>query len=211
MGNSGAIRILIADDHPIVRMGLTTLIEMQPGMCLVGTAGTGREAVELFRKHRPDIVLMDLRMRELSGVEAIAQICSESPRARIIVLTSYQADEEIYRALQAGARGYLLKDTLHEKLIAAIHDVHTGKTIIAPEVVARLARRIPLLDLTPRELEILKLIVRGMSNKEIGSSLKITEGTVKNHVVNILDKLGVSDRTQAATTALERGIVRADD
>lgn len=211
MKKSESLRILIADDHPIVRMGLTTLIEMQPDMCLVGTAGTGREAVELYRQHRPDIVLMDLRMREIGGVEAITRICSEFPRARIIVLTSYHGDEEIYRALQAGARGYLLKDTLHDRLISAIHDVHSGKTIIAPEVVARLARRIPLPDLTQREMEILKLIVRGMSNKEIGSTLNITEGTVKNHVVNILDKLGVSDRTQAATTALERGIIQAED
>jgi two-component system NarL family response regulator len=150
-------------------------------------------------------------MRELSGVEAIVQIRKEFRGAKIIVLTSYHGDEEIYRALQAGARGYLLKDTLHEHLLAALRDVYAGKMCIPSEIAGRLARRLPQSDLTGRELEILRLIVRGLSNKEIGARLKIAEGTVKNHVINIFGKLGVSDRTEAATSALERGIIQPED
>lgn len=206
-----AIRIMIADDHPIVRLGLTTLIESQADMKVIAQAGSGKEAVELYRKNRPDIVLMDLRMRQLNGVEAIAEIRKDFPDAKVIVLTSYQGEEEIYRTLQAGARGYLLKDTLHDRLLAAIREVHEGRSCIPQEVASKLARRIPLSDLTPRELQILKAIVQGLSNKQIAAQLHVAEGTVKNHVANVLQKLGVNDRTQAATAALERGIIHTHE
>jgi two-component system NarL family response regulator len=204
------IRILLADDHFVVRMGLSTLINTQDDMSVVGEAANGKQAVEMFRALRPDVTLMDLRMPELNGVEAIIAIRAQEPDARIIVLTTYDGDEDIYRAFQAGARAYLLKDMHHDDLLGALKAVHQGQRFIPPAIANRLAERIPRSELTTRELEVLKLIVKGMSNREIAATLFITEGTVKIHVNNLLGKLGVSDRTKAATTALQRGLVHLD-
>jgi two-component system, NarL family, response regulator len=211
MSKEGAIRVLIADDHPVVREGVAAMIERRPDMTVVGEAATGREAVAAYRAAQPDVVLMDLRMPDMTGVEAIGAIRGEFPGARIIVLTTYDGDEDIYRGLQAGARAYLLKDAPRDDLLDAIRAVHAGQSRIPPAVAARLAERVlagP--ELTARELEVLQGIVAGRSNKEIGAALGISEGTVKAHVNNILGKLGVNDRTQAVTTALQRGIVHLD-
>jgi two-component system NarL family response regulator len=210
MSESSSIRILIADDHFVVRMGLATLINTQDDMTVVAEAANGKQAAEMFRAHKPDVTLMDLRMPEMNGVEAIVAIRAEEPDARIIVLTTYDGDEDIYRAFQAGARAYLLKDMHHDELLGALRAVYQGQRFIPPAIANRLAERIPRSELTSRELEVLKLIVKGMSNREIAATLFITEGTVKIHVNNLLGKLGVSDRTKAATTALQRGIVHLD-
>jgi len=207
MTRHDAIRILIADDHLVVRMGLRSMIDTQPDMNVIAEAANGREAVALFRAHQPDVTLMDLRMPVVGGVEATRVIHEEFPDARIIVLTTYDGDENIYRALRGGARAYLLKDIPREEFLDDVRAVYQGQYCIPPAVAARLARRLPGPELSARELEVLKLIVEGMSNKEIAASLAITESTVKNHVNSILSKLNVKDRTQAATTALRRGIV----
>ena len=201
------IRILVAEDHHVVRQGLVALIKTVEDMQVVSEACDGKQAVELFRRHEPDITIMDLRLPVMTGVEAIAEIRRDFPLARIIVLTTYDGDEDIYRALQAGARGYLLKDMSGDDLMDAIRTVHAGRSRIPPAVAQRLADRLGGPDLTARELEVLKLIVSGKSNKEIGRDLFISEATVKTHINSLLSKLGVSDRTQAATTALQRGIV----
>ena len=210
MTRHDAIRILIADDHLVVRIGLRSMIDTQPDMNVIAEAANGREAVELFRAHKPDVTLMDLRMPVMGGVEATGIIHEEFPDARIIVLTTYDGDENIYRALQGGARAYLLKDIPREEFLDDIRAVYEGQYCIPPAVAARLARRLPGPELSARELEVLKLIVEGMSNKEIAAALNITESTIKNHVNSILGKLRVNDRTQAATTALRRGIVTLD-
>lgn len=210
MSTENPIRILITDDHFLVRLGLATIINTQSDMTVVAEAGDGRQAIELFRQHRPDVTLMDLRMPEMNGIEAIQEIYREFPDSRIIVLTTYDGDEDIYRALQAGARSYILKDMVGDELLDAIRAVHAGQRRIPPEIASRLAERMPRSDLTPRELEVLKLIVKGNSNREIANTLFVTEGTVKVHVNNLLGKLGVSDRTQAVTVALQRGIVHLD-
>jgi len=204
------IRIMMVDDHLVVRMGLRSMIDTQEDMVVVGEAANGRETLEVFRKVSPDIVLMDLRMPNLGGVEATAAICRQFSGARVIVLTTYDGDENIYRALQAGARAYLLKDIPREEFLGAIRAVHAGQYCIPPGVAARLAQRVPSTELSTREVEVLRLIVEGLSNKEIASSLSISESTVKNHVNSILGKLKAKDRTQAATTALRRGIVTLD-
>src|SRR4051794_34556236 len=204
---SDAIRIMVIDDQAVVRQGFVALINTVAEMTVVAEGTNGQEAVELFRQHKPDITLMDLRMPVLSGVEAITRIRREFPSARIIVLTTYDGDEDIYRSLQAGAQGYLLKDMFFEELESAIRAVHAGGRKIPGVVAERLAGRMGGSDLTGREHEVLELIVRGLSNKEIGSALGISEATVKSHINSILGKLGVTDRTQAATTALQRGIV----
>jgi two-component system NarL family response regulator len=201
---------MITDDHFLVRLGLSTIINTQPDMTVVAEAGDGRQAIELFRQHRPDVTLMDLRMPEMGGIEAIQEIYKEFPDCRIIVLTTYDGDEDIYRALQSGARSYILKDMVGDELLDAIRAVHSGQRRIPPEIAARLAERMPRSELTPRELEVLRLIVKGKSNKEIANALFVTEGTVKVHVNNLLGKLGVTDRTQAVTAALQRGIVHLD-
>lgn len=201
------VRILVVEDHHVVRQGLVALIKTVEDMQVVGEACDGRQAVELFRQHQPDITIMDLRLPKMTGVEAITEIRHDFPAARIIVLTTYDGDEDIYRALQAGARGYLLKDMSGDDLMDAIRTVHAGRSRIPPAVAQRLADRLGGPDLTTRELEVLKLIVSGKSNKEIGRDLFISEATVKTHINSLLSKLGVSDRTQAATTALQRGIV----
>jgi len=201
------IRIAVVDDQAVVRQGFVSLINTVADMEVIAEATNGQLAVELYREHRPDVMLIDLRMPVLSGVEAIATIRKEFPGARIIVLTTYDGDEDIYRSLQAGAQGYLLKDVFFEDLEEAIRKVHAGSKRIPSVVAERLAERMSGSDLTGRELEVLQQIVAGKSNKEIGTQLNISEATVKSHINNILSKLGVTDRTQAATTALQRGIV----
>jgi two-component system NarL family response regulator len=201
------IRIMVIDDQAVVRQGFVSLISTVSDMEIVAEGSNGREALELFRQHQPDITLIDLRMPVLSGVEAIGEIRREFPGARIIVLTTYDGDEDIYRSIQAGAQGYLLKDMFFEELESAIRKVHGGARLIPGSVAERLAARMSSSELTSRELEVLKQIVDGKSNKEIAGELSISEATVKSHINNILSKLGVSDRTQAATRALQRGIV----
>jgi DNA-binding NarL/FixJ family response regulator len=204
------IRILIVDDHAIVRQGFAALLKTVPGFEVVGEASDGQEAVEAFRKLRPDVTLMDLRLPKLNGVEAIARIRGDSPGARIIVLTTYDGDEDIYRAMQAGAKGYLLKGMDLRELTEAVRTVHAGKSRIPSQVAEKLAERMSGATLTARELEVLRLIVAGKSNRDIGNALFISEATVKTHVNSLLSKMGVEDRTQAATTALQRGIVHLD-
>ncbi len=201
------IRIMVIDDQAVVRQGFVSLINTVADMEVVAEGVNGQQAIELFRQHRPDITLMDLRMPVLSGVEAIAGIRREYPGARIIVLTTYDGDEDIYRSLQAGAQGYLLKDMFFEELEDAIRKVHAGARRLPAVVAERLAERMSGSELSAREVEVLEEIVRGKSNKEIAGVLRISEATVKSHINNILSKLGVTDRTQAATTALQRGIV----
>ena len=207
---TNSIRVLVVDDHNVVRQGLVALLNTMPDMTVVAEGADGKEGVELFRQHTPDVTLMDLRMPNMGGAEAVAEIRREHPAARIIVLTTFDGDEDIYRALQAGARAYLLKGMFGEELMDAIRAVHAGKSRIPPAVAERLAHRMGGPGLTPRELEVLKLIVLGKSNKEIGEALNISEATVKTHINKLLSKLGVTDRTQATTTALQRGIVHFD-
>src|SRR5262245_8867115 len=201
------IRIVVIDDQAVVRQGFVALINTVADMKVIAEGTNGQEAVDLYREHKPDVMLIDLRMPVLSGVEAITTIRREFPTARIIVLTTYDGDEDIYRSLQAGAQGYLLKDVFFEDLEDAIRKVHAGARRIPPEVAERLVGRMSGSELTGRELEVLQQIVAGKSNKEIGAFLNISEATVKSHINNILSKLGVTDRTQAATTAIQRGIV----
>jgi DNA-binding NarL/FixJ family response regulator len=201
------IRILTADDHALLRSGIASLVSIEPDMELVAQASTGREAIEQFRRHRPDITLMDLQMPDISGIEAIIAIRSEFPDARIVVLTTYAGDIQVVRALKAGARGYLLKGNVHTDLLETIRAVNAGHKRIPPEVAAELAGHTGEDQLTARELEILKLIAKGNANKEIAVQLSIREDTVKSHVGNILDKLGANDRTHAVTIGLKRGII----
>jgi two-component system NarL family response regulator len=201
------ISIMVIDDQAVVRQGFVALINTVADMEVVAEGLNGQQAIDLYRQHKPNVTLIDLRMPVLGGVEAITAIRSEFPDARLIVLTTYDGDEDIYRSLQAGAKGYLLKDVFFEELEAAIRTVHAGSRHIPAVIAERLAERMATSDLTGREMEVLELIVRGQSNKEIAASLKITEATVKSHINNILSKLGVTDRTQAATTALQRGLV----
>jgi DNA-binding NarL/FixJ family response regulator len=201
------IRILIAEDHLIARMGVKTILSMQPDLSVEGEASNGAQAVELYRKLLPDVLLLDMRMPVLSGVEAAEAIRAEFPEARIIGLSTYGGDEDVRRALHAGMRAYLTKDVLHDELILAIHAVHAGETYLSSAIRAVLAAASIPADLSSREMEVLALIVKGKSNKQIGFDLGIAEHTVKNHVKSILDKLGVDDRTQAATEAIQRGII----
>ena len=204
---SNIIRVLIADDHYIVRQGLVALLDNELDMKVVAQASNGEEAVTMFREHQPDVALMDLRMPQMDGVAAIAAICGEFSRPRIVVLTTYDGDENIYRGLQAGAKGYLLKDAEPEELLAAIRAVFEGKKYIPLAVGVKLADRLSGPCLSDRELEVIRLIVAGKSNHEISQVLHISESTVKFHINNILSKMGVGDRTQAAISALKRGIV----
>ena len=204
------IRILVVEDHPIVRQGLVALLNVVDGVEVVGEAADGTEAVQEFETHYPDVTLIDLRLPKMSGVEVIQQIRANHAHARFIVLTTYDGDEDIYRALQAGARAYLLKGMTVEVLISTIRSVHAGKSIIPPAIAQRLAERMATEPLTQREQDVLQQIVRGKSNKEIGAVLEISEATVKTHINNLLGKLGVEDRTQAATAAIQRGLVQLD-
>ncbi|MEH2286930.1 response regulator transcription factor [Nostoc sp.] len=207
MSQSTTIRVLIVDDHPIVRKGLVTIINRDPEMSAIAQAEDGQQAINAFREYQPDVTLMDLRMPKMGGVEAIMAICAEFKQARIAVLTTYDSDEDIYRGLQAGAQGYLLKDAKPGELLNAIRAIHNGQKYIPPEVGAKLLQRMSNPELSERELEVLRLMAQGMSNQEIGTALSIGESTVKSHVNRILSKLGVSDRTQAVITAVKRGIV----
>lgn len=204
---SNPIRILVAEDHLVARVGVSTIVNMQPDMTVVAEAGNGQQAVELYRKHMPDVALLDMRMPIMSGVEAATAIRAQFPNARMIALTTYGGDEDIRRALAAGVQAYLTKDVLHDELLKAIRAVHAGQTYLPTGVAAALAAQMPRPDLSAREVQVLELIVRGLANKQIAYSLNIAEHTVKNHVKNILSKLGVQDRTQAATAAIQRGIV----
>lgn len=207
MNQSNIIRVLVADDHPVVAQGLVALLECEADITVVGQAYDGCQAVELFHQHQPDVTLMDLRMPQMDGVAAITAICTLVDDARIIVLTTYDSDEDIYRGLRAGAKGYLLKDAEPDELLVAIRTVHSGKKYIPPDIGAKLAQRLSNSQLSDRELEVVRLMVGGNSTQEISAALSIAESTVKFHVNNILSKLGVSDRTQAIVVALKRGIV----
>jgi two-component system NarL family response regulator len=206
MSQATGIRVLLVDDHAIVQQGLATIINKEVDMKVVGKAKDGIEAIALFRQFQPDITLMDLRMPQMAGVEAITAICAEFNTARIIVLTTYDGDEDIYRGLRAGAKGYLLKDCKPSELRTAIRTVHDKQQYIPPHVGAKLAQRMSNPELTDRELEILQLIAQGMSNLEIGAALNITENTVKSNINRILSKLRAKDRTQATIIALKRGL-----
>jgi DNA-binding NarL/FixJ family response regulator len=207
---SNPIRILVVEDHHVVRQGLVALLSVVDGVEVVGQAADGEEAVREFEARYPDVTLIDLRLPKLSGVEVIQQVRASQPHARFIVLTTYDGDEDIYRALQAGARAYLLKGMTVDVLISTIRSVHAGKSCIPPAIAQRLAERMATEPLTHREQDVLEQIVRGKSNKEIGTALDISEATVKTHINNLLGKLGVADRTQAATAAIQRGLVQLD-
>lgn len=204
------IRILIVDDHFLVRIGLQTSIKMTADMMMVAEASTGAQAIELYRQHLPDVVLMDLRLPDFSGIEATAALREEFPGARIIIISTFDSDEDVYRAFQAGACGYLLKNVLGGELTRAIQTVNAGGQYVPPEIARRLSEHRPGSDLTPRETEVLQLLIKGLSNKEIAETLAFTENTAKFHVKSILGKLQASDRTEAATAALQRGILHLD-
>ena len=201
------IRVLAVDDHPLLREGIAALIGSEEDMELVGEASNGREAVDLFRKYQPDITLMDLQMPEMNGIDAIGAIRGEFPDARIIVLTTHPGDVQVSRAIKAGARGYLLKAMLRTELLETIRAVHAGQKRLSSEAAAGIAEHATDSALTPREIDVLRLIAAGNANKEIGARLSLTEVTVKSHVQNILAKLGANDRTHAVTIALKRGII----
>lgn len=202
------VRILLVDDHRMVRDGLAAIISTEPDLESVGVADSGEEAIVMYRKLKPDVILMDLRLPGMSGADATAQIRKIDPQARVIILTAHDGDEDIYRSLQAGARGYVLKAMLRHDLLNAIRVVASGQRYIPAEVAARLAERLPCAELTRREGEILALLVDGLSNRQVSQTLGISEGSVRIHVSNILSKLGVADRTQAVTAALRRGLVQ---
>jgi DNA-binding NarL/FixJ family response regulator len=204
------IRVLCADDHALVRKGIASILANEADMKLVAEAENGRDAVALFRQHHPDVTLMDLRMPELDGIAAVHAIRAEFPNARIIALTSYDGDHEIYRALEAGVSGYILKEMVHTEVLRAIRLVHAGQRLMPPAVVERLAEHFPQVNLTPREVEFLGYVARGLSNNEIAHELGTAGGTVKIHVQNILSKLRASDRTHAVTIGLQRGIIHLD-
>jgi two-component system, NarL family, response regulator len=202
-----SIRIMVVDDHPIVRSGLVLMINYTPNMEIVAEANNGLEAIGLFRQQRPDVTLMDLRMPEMSGADAIAAIHQEFTEAKIIVLTTYDGDEDIYKGLKAGAKGYIFKNAPVDEIIRAIKMVNEGRKYIPPEVGEKLSERLNRPQLSNRELDVLKLVARGLSNQQIASELYISESTVKYHINSVLSKLGVSDRTQATLVAIKRGIV----
>jgi len=201
------IRVMLVDDHPAFRKGLAALIGTENDLEVVAETGDGNDAIQLFRRHKPDITLMDLRLPGMGGVEATIAIRKEFPDARVIVLTTFDMDEDIYRAMDSGAKSYLLKDTPEDELAATIRAVHAGEEKLAPKLAERLAQRQKRPELSQREMEVLQLLVRGRSNKEIASSLFITEVTVKAHLKTLFVKLGVQDRTDAAITAIRQGIV----
>ena len=204
---AGRLRLLIAEDHFVTRMGLKAIFGAEPDIDIVAEADSGTDAVALYRTHRPDVAIVDLRLPGKDGVEVVKEIRAEFQDARIVILTGSEGSEGVYRALQAGARAYLLKDAKGSELVRALRDVHAGKKVLPPEVAVRLAERMPQSDLSPRELEVLRHVADGKSNKRIADALGLSEATVRTHVSNILSKLGVDDRTQAATEALRRGIL----
>jgi DNA-binding NarL/FixJ family response regulator len=204
------IRVMLVDDHPVVREGLRGMLEAEPDLTVVGEAGSGAEAVALARREQPDVVLMDLRMPGLDGADATAEIMATTSSIRVIVLTTYESDADILRAVEAGATGYLLKDASRAELAGAIRAATRGETVLAPSVAGRLVRRMRQpagQSLSAREVEVLRLVGRGNTNAEVGAALHISEATVKTHLLRVFNKLGVSDRTAAVTTAMERGIL----
>jgi len=207
MTNAEKIKVMVVDDHPLMRVGVASIINARADMAVVAQTGTGEEAVALFPQHKPDITLMDLRLPKMSGVDSIRAIRERWPHARFVVLTTYEGDEDIHRALEAGAKGYVIKGMPYQTLIDALLRVHSGGRFLPPPVARALASRMPDSDLSSREQEVLRHLVDGMTNKEIANLLGITEATVKCHVSTILMRLDVSDRTQAVVTALQRGLV----
>ena len=208
MSEPNAITVVIVDDHPVVRDGLGAMLSAEPDISVVGEAGTGTEALALIAALRPAVVVVDLLLPDIGGAEVIRQICERSSDIACVVLTSVAGDEEIYRALEAGARGYLFKDMARKELIQAIRAVHGGKRYIPAQVGSRIAENLPRTDLSGRELEVLQLVAVGLRNKEIAYQLGITEATINTHMKHILEKLHATDRTQAVTTALHRGVIR---
>jgi DNA-binding NarL/FixJ family response regulator len=206
--NDGRIRVLIADDHPLLRDGVASIIDNQPDMVLVSQAGNGREAIQMHREHRPDVTLMDLRLPDMSGIESMIAIRADSPEARVIILTTFDGDVDIQRALQAGASGYLLKSMPQKQLVEAIRQVHAGKRRIPAELAAQLAEHMGDDGLSEREIAVLKLVAEGNRNREVGEQLSITEETVKAHIRHIMEKLSAKDRTQAVAIAVRRGIIQ---
>jgi DNA-binding NarL/FixJ family response regulator len=207
MTSAEKIKVMVVDDHPLMRVGVASIINARADMTVVAQTGTGEEAVTLFPQHKPDVTLMDLRLPKMSGVDSIRAIRGRWPSARFVVLTTYEGDEDIHRALEAGARGYVIKGMPYQTLIDALLRVHSGGRFLPPPVARALAARMPDSDLSSREQEVLRHLVDGMTNKEIANLLGITEATVKCHVSTILMRLNVSDRTQAVVTALQRGLV----
>jgi DNA-binding NarL/FixJ family response regulator len=207
MKRDGKIAILLADDHFIVRMGLIALVNTEPNMAVVAEAADGDQAVDLFGKYKPDLVLMDLRMPIRDGIEATAEICRQDPNAHVLMLTTFDGHTDIYKALQAGAKGYVLKNATGKELIPAIRAVASGQQWIAKEAAKQLASGKLFEELTPGEMKVLQLLVKGLANKQIGDTLNITEYTVKDHLKSVYGKLKVMDRTEAATAAIQRGII----
>jgi DNA-binding NarL/FixJ family response regulator len=203
--------VLVVDDHALLRTGVVNIIRQEPDLDVIAEASNGVEAVAAFERYRPDVTLLDLRMPEMEGVEAVRQIRALDPQARVIVLTTYDTDDDISRALKAGAKAFILKDIAADALIACVHDVLKGKTYLAPAAAAKLAERVARVELTPRELSALRLLADGQSNKEIALALGITERTVKTHLGHLFDKLGVTSRTEAVKVAVRRGLVRLGD
>jgi two-component system NarL family response regulator len=210
MQKADPIKVLIADDHPVVREGLAALINRQPDMLVVAEASSGREAVDQFLLHHPDVLLVDLRMPEMDGADAIAAIREQAPGARAIVLTTYGNEEDIHRGLVAGAKAYILKDAPRQELIDCIHAVHAGRTLIPPDIAAKIAGRVTASAITPREMAVLRLVADGIPNKGIATALSISESTVKTHISSLLSKLDAADRTQAVIIALRRGLLRLE-
>lgn len=201
------IRVLCVDDHPLVRKGIASLLSTEADMVLAGEASTGREALEQFRRLQPDVTLMDLRLPDLDGVTLTRMIRQEFPEARILALTSYDGDQDVYSAIEAGVRGYLLKEVVHNEVLRAIRAVHAGKRVLPPDVLEKLSEHFPQIALTPREVEVLTFVAQGFANKDIAGRLGTASGTIKMHVQNILGKLGAADRTHAVTIAIQRGIL----
>jgi two-component system, NarL family, response regulator len=210
-GQAQTIKVLVADDHPVVREGLTALINRQDNMCVIAEAGNGRDAREKFLAQRPDVTLLDLRMSIMNGIETAMSICEQDPKARLVIITSFESEEDIYRALRAGVQGYILKDATTDELAECIRAVANGKTWIPPQVGAKLAKRVADQELTRREMHVLQAVAGGKSNKEIGVALNISEATVKVHMTHILEKLKVTGRTEAINVAVKRGLVRLDE
>jgi two-component system, NarL family, response regulator len=204
------IRVLLADDHAIVRSGVAEILNHQPGITVAAQAADGAEAVDLYRRHHPDVALVDLRMPALDGVHVVEQIRAEFPDAVIVILTTYDTDDDIERALRAGAKAYLLKDVAPGDLVACVRAVRAGRRWVSPAIAAKLADRLTRVQLTPREMDVLRLLAEGRANREIAAALFVSEGTVKIHITHLYEKLGVTSRTTAISTAVRRGLVRMD-